>query len=112
MSIQWGKFSFEGPYLLDEWNPPQRAGIYAIMHKPDRTNKPSIFQIDYFGESGDFSDRGFPWSHEKSDCFIEQAGSKNNVYIAIHFMPGSTESERQGVETELIGLYDPKCNKE
>lgn len=112
MSIQWGQYDFDGPYLLDDWSPPRRAGIYAIMHKPNPSDKPLVYRVDYFGESSDLSNRGLPWNHHKSQCFIKQAGSKDNVYIAVYFMPGSSESERQKIEDELIEKYEPACNKE
>ncbi len=111
MSIKWGDYNFQGPYKLNTWEPPRKAGIYAIIHKTDPKNKPRSYTIDYFGESGDLSDRGFPWSHHRKSCFISRAGFKDNVYIATHFMPGSSEQDRQKVERALLKQYNPYCNR-
>jgi len=101
-----GNYDFEGPYQLDNWNPPSRAGVYCILHRNSNNN----YNVDYVGESENLSERGFPWSHHRSDCWIQSAGSKSNVYIAIHYMPYSTQQQRTAVESELIRAYTPGCN--
>ncbi len=110
MSITWGNVSFDGPYSITNWDPPYRAAVYAIMMKPDPSNKPGTYRILYFGESGNLSERGFYKSHQKYDCWIDKAGSESNLYIGIHLMPDSTPEERRDVESALINQYKPDCN--
>ena len=111
MTITWGDVEFEGPYPATNWTPPYRAAVYAIMTKPDPTNKPTTYRIIYFGESSNLSNRGFWRSHHKNECFVEQAGSESNLYIGIHRMPTSTEDQRRETEQRLINQYNPICNQ-
>ena len=110
MSIKWGNVDFNGPYSIALWDPPYRAALYAIMIKPDQYNKPETYQIIYFGESSNLSERGFYSSHHKYNCWVEQAGSLSNLYIGIHAMPNSTKDERTKLETALIAKFKPACN--
>lgn len=112
MSITWGDYEFDGPSRLDSWIAPRRAGVYAIMYKKDSANKPRTYTIIYFGESENLSERGFPWDHHRAKCWIDKAGSKSNVYIGVHYMPGSTQAQRSAVEQALIAKYSPACNKQ
>jgi len=106
------KYRFEGPYLVNEWEPPRRAAVYAIMTRPDPQNRPNVYRVLYIGESSNLSERGFVRSHHKYKCFIRNAGSEDNLYIAIYLMPGSTEEDRREVEQYLISVYEPPCNAE
>ena len=99
-------YEFEGPYVLGIWRPPSIAGLYAIMH----LGAESKYIVDYIGETKDFLTRGFPWEHEKSACFIREAGSKELVTIAIHPMPDSSKLERTGIESILVRHWNPSCN--
>jgi hypothetical protein len=109
MTITWGDISFEGPYAITAWNPPRRAAVYAIMYKRDRSE--DRYFIIYFGESENLSYRGFYRSHHKYNCWIQYAGSDDNLYIGINTMPNSTDAERRRVEQDLIRQYDPYCNR-
>jgi hypothetical protein len=111
MSITWGDYEFDGPSRLDSWTAPRRAGVYAIMYKKDAVKKPNSYTIVYFGESENLSERGFPWEHHQAQCWIDKTGSRNNVYIGVHYMPGSTHAERSSVEQALIAKYNPACNR-
>src|SRR3972149_1192700 len=108
MSIQWSSYEFTEPVVLQYWDPPRKSGIYAIMYRPDPLKKPTTFTVVYFGETENFAERGFPWNHESSGCWIQQAGSKNNVYVSIYLMPNSTKDERRKIEQELIDLCKPE----
>lgn len=112
MSITWDNVEFDGPYQLDSWDPPAHAGVYAIMHKPNPNPQPNTFHIDYFGETEDFSGRGFPWNHERSNCFVKQAGTKSNVFVGFCILLGSTQASRRTIEQNLIRRYNPECNRE
>lgn len=110
MTIEWAGYEFEGPHKLVDWEAPRKAAVYVISHKPNPVQKPKRHKNTYTGETENLSERGFPWGHEESDCWIDEAGGKDNVYISLHFMPGSTEEERQDVEADIIDEYDPACN--
>lgn len=109
MTITWGNVKFEGPYPITEWEPPNRAAVYAIMIKPDPVNKPKTYRIIYFGQSSNLSERGFYRSHHSYECWLEQAGKESNIYIGIYRMPNSTEEERRNIEQRLITEYEPVC---
>lgn len=110
MSITLGETEFEGPFPMEDWNPPRNAAVYAIMMKPDSISKPNTYRPIYFGESGNLADRGFLRSHEEFGCWINAAGSTANLYIGIRQMPGSTASRRRNLESKLVAQYGPTCN--
>ena len=33
-------YSFEGPWLLAGWTPPDHPGLFAVMYKPEPDTKP------------------------------------------------------------------------
>lgn len=113
MSIVYGNnqfiYNFTDPFPLNGWIAPFGSGIYAIL-KPNPSNTPQPFDVIYFGETGNFSERGFPWNHEKSGSWIANAGAQYNLYISIYYMPYSTPQQRKQVESFLINAYKPKCN--
>ncbi|PHJ57166.1 hypothetical protein VF14_21780 [Nostoc linckia z18] len=110
MTIIWGNYEFEGPWSLNTWNPPRLAGIYAIMCKPYPLTQLNKYQIIYFGETENFAERGFPWNHHASQCWINQAGNSLNVYVGVCHLPGSTKAQRLLVESDLTQRYRPACN--
>ena len=77
------------------------------MMRRNPINKPHIYTILYFGESGNLDDMGFWRSHHKYTCFIEKVRAESNLFIGIHAMPGSTPAERRGVEERLNDRYEP-----
>lgn len=110
MSITWGNKTFNGPYSITSWDPPYRAAVYAIMVKPDPKNKPDTYRIIYFGESSNLTERGFYKFRHKYNCWIDEAGSENNLYIGIYLMSNSTDEGRKKVESDLVNQYNPTCN--
>jgi hypothetical protein len=108
MSINYDNVQFSEPIRLNDWEPPFRAGLYAILF-PDQTITPKPFAVVYFGESGNMSERGFA-SHHKRACWISRSGNVNNLWIATYLMPNSTEEERRIIESRLISKYRPPCN--
>lgn len=110
MAITIGDLGFDGPVAMDDWTPPNRAGVYVISMRADAVNKPSNYTIVYVGESGNMADRGFFRAHHKFGCWLKEAGSTKNVFISCYLMPQSTEEARKSVETKLINIYRPRCN--
>lgn len=111
-TIRVGNYDFDGPFRLEVWDPPQQPGVYVVMHRADPKERPGSYTADYIGESEDLSKRGFPWAHSHAECYLSQAPSKKNVYIAIRVMPGSSEEGRREIEKTLIRQYTPPCNFE
>lgn len=109
MSIVYSNYSFTEPMLLSTWVPTYASGIYAIL-KPNPLIAPRPYEVIYFGESSNFSERGFPWNHHKANSWMRNALSKNNIYISTYLMPYSTTQQRQEVEAYLIQQYKPACN--
>ena len=110
MSIKYSGYVFDEPVLISNWNAPYRAGLYAIL-VPDQSVTPRPFRVIYFGESGNMSERGFLKLHAKFPCWIREAGSENNLYVALLLMPDSTPEQRRVAETQLIANYNPACNR-
>ena len=110
MSIKWGEVDFDGPYAITKWDPPYRAGVYAIMIQQDPKNEPNTYTIIYFGVSGNMNERGFYKAHHKYDCWSKKAGSDDNIFIGVYLMSNSTPEQRKDVESKLISQYKPSCN--
>ncbi len=112
MSLEWGTILFDGPYPIKRWEPLSNPGIYAIMKKPDAYNKPHTYHILYFGESGNLSELESYKLHSKYECWVKEAGSRNNTYIGVHLMPNSTSEKRKRLADALIKTFSPVCNIE
>lgn len=110
MPIHIGGREFEGPFQMEAWNPPRKAAVYAIMTRQDPTARPTSYLPVYIGQSENLYDRGFLRSHHKFGCWMREAGSTGNLFIAVHPMPNSTEGDRQRIESQLISKYRPVCN--
>ena len=110
MTIRFAKHDFDGPYEAALWIPPSYGGIYAAMVY-DRSSNPLPYRVIYFGQAGNFSDRGFPYGHHKYSEWLAIAGSDWGLYVATYGMPGSTELTRVALERYLINYYQPVCNE-
>jgi len=107
VSITVANVKFTGLIPIDDWEPTEDAGLYIIMTQRDPTNKPDYYSTLYVGQSGDFSDRGFVDNHHKYDCWKEHANSDSGIHIGIHKMPGSTNEERESLESKIIKERNP-----
>jgi hypothetical protein len=105
-------YSFEGPWLLGGWTPPDQPGIFAVMYKPAPDTKADTYAVIYVGHSDNLADEGFPWKHSAAHCWAERAGSKWQVYVCTFDPPGGGRTHRVAMAAELIALYDPACNPE
>lgn len=86
-----------------------QPGVYAILVY-DPSCRPRPYRVLYFGESQDIYSRATT-SHEKYDDWRREAGPGVTLYRAFHFMSGSSQAQRQVVETNLIETYNPPCNQ-
>lgn len=115
MPIELGianRLTFSSPIELRAWIPPQSAGLYAILTLTSGLKfMPDQWNLIYLGETGNFSERGFPACHHAYSRWVEAAGSSQNLFVAIFRMPLSTQLNRQLLERQLIEEYRPLCNK-
>lgn len=109
MAICFGGYEFSEPVQLIHWVPPSIAGLYAILI-PDNTYNPRPFRVIYFGETKNYSERGFIRSHHKYSAWLNVAGSEDNLYVSTFFMVLSPSLQRVVTETYLINEYRPVCN--
>jgi len=92
---------------LADFEPEKEQGVYIIYYKCSRSIK-----MCYIGSSEDMSKRGFPFSHFKIDPMTRISGSKDNLYISVHYMPKSHKEDYLALERHLIDEYTPPCNKQ
>jgi len=100
---------FSDPKRFPGWSGPQTSGLYAIL-VPDQGWSPRPFRPIYFGECQDFSKR-VSTSHEKYPSWIREAKAPSRLFVAVHYMPSSTQDGRRALESELIAHYEPVCNE-
>jgi hypothetical protein len=110
VAITFNGWTFAGPYPLSVWQPPGSSGLYAIL-VPDSSAKPQPFRVIYFGQTGDFSERGFPSSHHAYRCWLREAGSPASVFIATYSAAGWSNADRRNTERYLVQTYQPSCNR-
>ena len=85
----------------------ETPGIYVILAFAE-TWQPRLYRPLYFGESQNIRRRATT-SHENHDKWQREAG--NVLFRAFHEMPGSTQAQRQAVESALITRYNTPCNQ-
>jgi hypothetical protein len=105
-------YAFEGPRVLGGWTPPARAGVFAILYKPEPDARPERYAVIYVGHSDDLSTEGFPFKHRRAPCWTRRAGSKWKVHVAYLEVPGGGRGHREMIARELVAIYEPFCNEQ
>ncbi|MQA13923.1 MAG: hypothetical protein GEV09_07015 [Pseudonocardiaceae bacterium] len=103
-------YSFEGPRVLAGWTPPETAGVYAILYKPDPDTKPDKYAVIYVGHSDNLAEEGFPFKHPRAACWTKRAGSRWKVHICTYDVGVGARGHREMIAQELTAIYDPHCN--
>lgn len=104
-------YPFEGPRLLAGWTAPPRAGVYAIVYKPDRVAKPEEYGVIYVGQSEDLSAERFPFDHPVAASWLKRVdGNRFSLYICTYEAPGAQRPHREQIVRELVAVYRPGCN--
>ena len=103
-------YPFEGPRVLAGWTAPDRAGVFAILYRPEPEARPGRYAVSYVGHSDDLSSERFPFRHPRAGCWTRRAGDKWKVYIAVYEVPGGGRAHREQISRELIAVYRPGCN--
>ncbi len=83
-------------------------GLYSIVVS-DVSWRPFPYRPLYFGESENLRSRATT-SHENYLCWT-RAGGTASLYRAFHYMTGSTRTQRQAAESQLIAFYNTPCNQ-
>ena len=110
VSINFGHRLFSDPTAAAQWVPPSGPGVYAILIA-DRLCHPRPFRPIYFGQTGDFAERGFFKGHGKYWEWRAVADAEANLFVATYPMPFSTLAAREGAERDLVQHYRPVCNE-
>jgi len=115
--ISWNEFdgqfagSFEGPIKLNDWEPENLAAAFAVMERTANRKSGETYKIIYCGEGRSLAAiYRYPWIDQRIKRLADHAGSKENLYVAIYPMPGSSKLERQKVEAKLIRKFRPYFN--
>ena len=111
LTIKWDKeHSFTRVGSLKEWNPSEESGVYVIVYRKDKKNKPENYSILYVGQSDNFVIRDFE-NHHKRDCWLKYVDNDSGrLSVYLYLMPNSTEDERLEIESKVIEIRDPPCN--
>jgi len=104
--ITLGGRSFTGPFLAPVWSPAKVAGVYALMVPGWRV---MTFRALHFDHSAQLSIDTVR-SHPRYAEWVSIAGTEWNLYVAVHEMALSTQSERHAVERALARDYKPEFN--
>ncbi|MBI1657579.1 MAG: hypothetical protein IS632_02235 [Thaumarchaeota archaeon] len=105
MSIQILQHEFLGPVRLSEWGPPMEKVVYVVLARDkDR------FHLVYADVCEHTDDRSFFVSNGSFKCWMERAGSEENLYLAILPMFASDPPGRRFVLDRIINSTKPPCN--
>jgi hypothetical protein len=106
--INFSNRCFSEPMLFRFARPASLAGLYAILVYDTRCS-PRPYRVIYFGQAGDIAARVRD-SHEKYFSWGNAARGTANLYVAFHWMSGSSERQRCDAESVLVRDYNPECN--
>lgn len=101
MSIEVGKYTFEGPYTTPE-KLEDRAGVYAIHCYRD--DKYSLIDV---GESATVKSR--VETHDRKDCWKRECAG--TLMVSVYYTPNLQQAGRMQIEQEIRDQYNPPCGK-
>ena len=107
MTIQILHYEFLGPVKLFEWGPPMEQVVYIILSRDN-----DKFNIIFADQCEKASKTDFFTNNGKFRCWISNAGSKENTYLAIYPMWKSAKLERKVIVEKIISQFHPICNVE
>lgn len=107
VTIQILQYEFLGPIKVSEWGPPMAEVIYLILRRTKDT-----FEIIYAGESEKTEETDFFTKNDRFACWLQNAGSEQNLFLSIYPMWDSKPEERKRVLEKIIQKYQPRCNME
>jgi hypothetical protein len=100
MTINIGKYTFEGPYVSTT-GLEDRSGVYAILCRAG-----DDLSVTDVGESATVKTR--VENHDRKDCWKRECGG--DLRYAAHYT--SREPDRMAIEQEIREQYSPPCGEE
>lgn len=101
MSIQVGKYTFEGPYSSAE-TLQDASGVYLILcHSGDKYHPVDV------GESGTVKYR--VEGHERKSCWDRNCNS--SLVVAVLYTRNLHQEGRRKIEQEIRGMYNFPCGE-
>lgn len=96
-----------GPVRLDRWGPPMDQVVYIVLGRTG--DNFSVIYVDHCSKSDDAE---FFTKNPNFKCWVDNAGSEENLYVAIYPMFDSPPQSRQNTVDKIISKYKPVCNTE
>jgi hypothetical protein len=101
MSINVGKYTFEGPYSSTE-SLEDKSGIYLVVcHSGGKYHPVDV------GESGTVKSR--VKNHDRKSCWNRNCNS--SLEVAVLYTPNMQQAGRGKIEEEIRGMYDFPCGE-
>lgn len=107
MPIQVMHCEFLGPIKLSEWGPPMDKVLYLLLKRTKDT-----YEIIYAGDSEKAENADFFTKNDRFKCWVQNAGTEQNLYLSIYPMWVSTTEARKRLLSKIIAAYKPSCNEE
>ena len=107
MTIQILHYEFLGPIKISEWGPPMDKVVYIIFNQ----NKTGFIPL-YAGESEKTDQKDFFTENDSFKCWIQHAGTEEQLYLSILPLWESEEAERKRIVEKIISKYRPLCQVE
>ena len=98
------ELDFKGYYSVDDWEKPEKPGIYCI-YRANSDDKP--LELLYIGESENIKERLS--GHEHYDDWEDELLPDENLVFSYAVVDGSAK-KRQRIEAALIFKHKPVCN--
>lgn len=106
MGIQILQYEFLGPVQLSQWGPPMGEVIYLILRRTKDT-----FEIIYADQAEKTEDAEFFTKNQKFQCWLQNAGNQDNLYLAIYQAHNLEPNMRKKILDKIIQRYLPLCNE-
>jgi hypothetical protein len=110
-TITWGRHqrvTFAACGLLHTWVAPSVPAVFAITYQRDQTNKPRAHTVFYFGECDDLSHHASSIKRKAEERW--DGDGRDDLYVFVHEMAGSTKVERSRLQEQLVLEYQPQAN--
>ena len=107
MTIQILHYEFLGQSKISEWGPPMDKVSYIIFNQ----DKSGFIPL-YVDESDKTDQNDFFTQNDNFKCWIQHAGTEDNLYLSILPLWESEKLERKRIVTKIISKYRPLCQTE
>jgi len=107
LTIQILHYEFLGPIKISEWGPPMDEVIYVLFGKIKEG-----YTMIYADQSEKVTENNFFIKNDKFKCWLQHAGSENQLYLSIYPMWDSEKDDRERIVQKIISKYKPVCNIE